>query len=175
MARWVPSVRILTRSLTTVVPEGGAGSSRSVFCCGNMADQHDRPCRDQKSGQFLVRTRIAKSDADLCDPPKPSIPAQAASGAGILRSVLLSRAKSGQFSVRTRRQESHGLLRASQWCLDGAMKRAFEYGVGRPSLGGKKRTVFGPHPCPQKGSKSQGFEGYVRRSGFRWLSASRSQ
>jgi hypothetical protein len=46
----------MARSLTAMAPEGGDGNPGSVFCCCRMADQRDRPPRDQRSGQCWVRT-----------------------------------------------------------------------------------------------------------------------
>lgn len=74
-------------------------------------------------------------------------------------------AKSGHFLVRTRAQnilrrfnKSRGALTLIAAASGAALGPFAEFRRQ------KKRTYYGAHPCPEKGSKSQQFQGYVRSS-----------
>ena len=73
--------------------------------------------------------------------------------------------KSGHFLVRTiaqnilrRFSKSRGARTLIAAASGAALAPFAEFGRQ------KKRTYYGAHPCPEKGSKSQQFRGYVRSS-----------
>jgi hypothetical protein len=115
-----------------------------------MVGNHARPCRDQKSGQFLVRTPNRKHRSKLQIIRIRGSTSVSAFGA-VARSFLeMARAKSGHISVRT-----SGLKLCLGLHISGTDHESLAMDPGE--VGGsfrqeKKRTYFGAHPCPKKGA-----------------------
>ena len=117
-----------------------------------------------KSGQFLVRTQINFFRAKLRFLQHPRLQQQLRPARASARRGYVLRQKADSFSSAVRCKKYGSLNRFSQRFLKTLALIILPVPLFQIVAGRKKRTVFGPHPCPKKGANSWDFWGRVRSS-----------